>query len=61
MCLALSVTAKCICEIRCLALNGFDLNTVYKLCSKEKKSTRSQDLNLGLLGGRHFLCATQPT
>ena len=42
----------CICEIRGLALDEFDLNTVHKLSSKEKKSRRSQDSNLGLLGGK---------
>ena len=62
--LALDVTVNCICEIHCLALEGFDLNTVHKLCSKEKNSRReksrwSRDLNPGLLGGKH-LCATQP-
>ena len=55
------VTANCICEIHCLALDGFDLNTVLKLSSKEKKSQRSRDLNLGLLGGKQecFHCAMQ--
>ena len=33
-CLALSVTTNCICEIDCLALDGFDL----KLSSKKKKN-----------------------
>ena len=37
--LALDVTASCICEIHCLALDGFDLNTVHQLSSKEKKIT----------------------
>ena len=32
-CLALDATANCICEIRCIALDGFDLNTVHKLSS----------------------------
>ena len=38
--LALDVTTNCICEIHCIAavLDGFDLNTVHKLSSKEKKS-----------------------
>ena len=36
--LALDVTANCICEILCLALDGFDLCNVHKLSSKEKKS-----------------------
>ena len=31
---ALDVTANCICEIRCLALDGFDLNSVHKVSSK---------------------------
>ena len=34
---ALDVTANCICEIHCLALDGFDLNIVHKLSSGEKK------------------------
>ena len=57
-----------ICEIQCIAPDGFDLdlNTVHWLCSKdnylEKKSQQSQDSNPGLLGGKWecFLCATQP-
>ena len=36
--LALDVTAKCICEILCLALDGFDLNTAHKLSNKDKKN-----------------------
>ena len=31
------VVANCICEIHCLVLDGFDLNAVHKLSSKEKK------------------------
>ena len=31
--LALDIPAKCICAICCLALDGFDLNTVHKLSS----------------------------
>ena len=60
--LALDVTANCNCEIHCLALDGFDLNTVHQLCSKEKKSRRCQDLNPGLLGKKQecFHCAMQP-
>ena len=60
--LALNVTANCICEIQCLALDGFNLNTVHKLSSKEKKSQRSRDSNQRHLGGKQecFLCATQP-
>ena len=58
-CWALDVTANCICQIICKALDGFDLNTVHKLSCKEKKSWRSWDLNPGLLVGRQesFLCA----
>ena len=37
-CSAQYVTASCINEIQCLAPDGFDLNTVHKLSSKEKKS-----------------------
>ena len=60
--LTLDVNAKCICEIHYLALDGFDLTTVHKLSSKEKKSWRSQVSNPGLLGGKQecFLCAMQP-
>ena len=35
--IVLDVTAYCICEIHWLALNGFNLNAVHKLRSKEKK------------------------
>ena len=57
------ITADCICKIYCLALDGFDLNTVHKVSSKEKISRRSQDLNLGLLVGKQecFHCAMQPS
>ena len=34
--LALDVTANWICETHCLALDGFNLNTVHKLSNKEK-------------------------
>ena len=43
--LALDVTANSICEIHCLALDGFILNAVHKLSGKEKKSRR-------ILGGK---------
>ena len=33
----IEITANCICEIHCIALNGFNLNSVHKLSSKEKK------------------------
>ena len=36
--IALDVTANSIWEIDCFVLDGFDLNTVHKLSSKEKKS-----------------------
>ena len=36
LCLALGVTANCICEIHCLAVDGFNLHNVHKLSSKEK-------------------------
>ena len=42
---ALDVTANCISGIHCLALDGFDLNTVRKLNNKERKSWQSQDSN----------------
>ena len=35
--LALDVTANCICEIQCLALGGFNLNTFHTPSNKEKK------------------------
>ena len=57
--LVLDVTANCICEIRCLAIDGFDLNTVHKQSSKVKKFQRSWDLNLGEKQ-ECFLCAMQP-
>ena len=58
----MDVTANCSCEIHCVALYGFDLNTVHKLSSIEKRSLQSWDSNSGLLGGKHecFLCAMQP-
>ena len=60
--LALDVTANHICEICYIALDGFNLNTVHKLSSKEEKSWHSQDLKLGLLGGKQECshCAMQP-
>ena len=59
---ALDVTTNCIYEIHCVALDRFVLYAVHKLRSKEKKSRRSWDSNLGLQGGKQecFLCATQP-
>ena len=59
-CLALDVSANSICDIHCLVLDGFDLNTVHKLSSKEKKSRWSQDSNPGLLGGMLALCYAAP-
>ena len=60
--LLLDLTDNCICKIDCEALHGFDLTTVHKLSSKEKKYQRSRDLNQGLIGGKQecFLCSTQP-
>ena len=59
--LAVDVIGNCICEIQCLALDGFDLNTAHKQSCKEKKSWQTRDLNPGLLGGKQecFLCGTQ--
>ena len=59
---ALDVTTNSICEIHCLALDVFDLNTVHKLSSREKKSRWSPYSNPGLLGGKQecFLCGMQP-
>ena len=57
--LSSDITANCIGEINCLALDGFDLYTVHKLSSKEKKYCRSQISNPRLLGGKQecFLSA----
>ena len=38
LCLTLNVTANSVCEIHCLALDGFDLNAVHKLIVKRKIS-----------------------
>ena len=61
--LALDVTVNWFCEIHCLALDGFDLNTVHRLSIKEKKSWRSRDSSPGMLGGKQecLLCAMQPS
>ena len=48
--LALDVTTNYICEIHCLALHGFDLNTVHKLSSKEKKSWEELGFEPGTAG-----------
>ena len=48
-CSTLGITADCICEIHCLALDGFKLYTVHPLSSKEKK-------NLGRAGIRTRGC-----
>ena len=57
--LVLDVTANCICEMHCLALDGFDLNAVHKLSSKEKKILAEPGFKPGAAGC--FLWATQPT
>ena len=59
--LAVVAIANCICEIGCLVLDGFDLNTAHRQSCKEKKSWQTRDLNPGLLGGKQecFLCGTQ--
>ena len=44
---ALDVTANSICEIHCLALDEFDLNTAHKLSSEEKKIQRRRDSSPG--------------
>ena len=56
--LALDITAYCISGIYCRALDEFNLDTVNKLSSEEKKPLRSQDSKLGLLGRnqRCYLC-----
>ena len=36
--LALDITANCICEIYCKALDGLDLETVHKLCREKRKN-----------------------
>ena len=60
--LSIDITAYCICEIHCIALDEFDLKTVHQLNSKEKKSQLRRDSNPGLLGGKEecCLCTTQP-
>ena len=60
--LAFDITANCIRENHCLALDSFNLNYVHKLSSKEQKSQRSRDSNLRLLGGKQecLHCASQP-
>ena len=59
---ALDVTAICICEIHCLAIDGFVLNTVHKLSSKEKTSRQSWDSNPGLRSTEEaFLLPTPAT
>ena len=49
-------------KIHCLALDGFNRNTVHKLSSKEEKSRQKQDLTQGRCVGNQecFLCAMQP-
>ena len=61
--IALDVPPNCICEIHCIALDGFNLNTVHILSSKEKKSQPSHGSNSELLGGKLqcYLCVTQLT
>ena len=49
--LALDVTDNCICEINCFALDGFDLNTVHKPSSKEKKISAEPGFEPGAAGG----------
>ena len=51
----MDVTANCICDIHCIAIDGFDLNTVHKLSSQEKKSQLRRDSNPGLLDGNQQL------
>ena len=48
----LDVTTNCICEVHCLALDGFDRNALQKLGSKEKRYHTNWYSNLGLLGGK---------
>ena len=44
--LAVDVTANYICEIHCLALDGFNLNTVHQQSSKGKTSRHSRDAGI---------------
>ena len=46
----LEVTANCICEIHRLALNGFNLNTVHQLSSREKNITGEPGFESGAAG-----------
>ena len=48
--LALDFTANCICEIHCIALDGFDLSTAHKLSSKEKKILTELGFESGAAG-----------
>ena len=51
--LVLDVTANCFCEICCLGLDGFDLNSAHQLSYKEKKilvDSTKIFVNPGLLG-----------
>ena len=48
---ALDVSANWICGIHCLALDGFNLNTVHKLSSIEKNSQRKISAELGFKPG----------
>ena len=48
--LAVDATSNCICEIHCLALDGYNLNTVHKLSSKEKKFLAEPGFDIGAAG-----------
>ena len=52
--LSLDITANSICEIHYLALDGFNLNTIHKLSSKEKKSRPSYCV--GSMNASSVLC-----
>ena len=58
------VTANCIFEIHCLALDGFNLKTVHKLSSKEKKILAQPRFVPGAAGWEAkmlLLCYAAPT
>ena len=59
----MDITVNCICEIPFIGLKGFDLNTVHKLGSKEKKilaDPRFEPRTDGWEAGMLLLCYAAP-
>ena len=56
----LAGTANCICEIHCLAQDGFDLNTVHKLSSQEWKISAELGLEPRAAGWEAILKTQSP-